>query len=117
VGQIRVAFSLPAKDAAEAPSEWLAYIEWFSMFTSPESDHGMHKIKRSMEGGGRVASTIPVSSIQRSVHLFPKFGQEVLEDWTLDNVLEKCSAFYLNPFRCPYGNSTIKRMILCITVK
>ena len=91
-------FSLPAGDAAEAPSERLAYVEWFSVFTSPESDHGMHKLKRSMKGGERVASIIPVSSIRRSVHLFPKFGREVPEDWTSDNVLEKCGTLYLNPF-------------------
>ena len=90
-------FSVPG-DEAQAPSERLAYVEWFSKFTSPESDHRMHKLKRSMDGGARVASIIPVSSIRRSVHLFPKFGRVVPEDWTSDNVLEKCIAFYLNPF-------------------
>jgi len=58
----------------------------------------MHKLKRAMQDGARVASIIPVSSIRRSVHLFPKFSQAVPEDWTSDNVLEKCSTFYLNPF-------------------
>lgn len=97
MGQIRVVFSLPDHEA-RAPSERLAYVEWFSAFTSPESDHGMHRLKRSMEGGERVASIVPVSSIRRSTHLFPKFGPVVPEDWTSDNVLEKCSTFYLNPF-------------------
>jgi len=97
VGQIRVVFSLPDSEA-RAPPERLAYVEWFSKFTSPEHDHGMHKLKRSAEGGERVASIIPVSSIRRSAHLFPKFGRVVPEDWTSDNVLEKCSTFYLNPF-------------------
>jgi hypothetical protein len=90
-------FSLPV-DGTQDPTERLAYVEWFSKFTLPESDHGMHKLKRSVQAGGRVASIIPVSSIRRSVHLFPKFGQEVPEDWTSDNVLEWCSTFYLNPF-------------------
>ncbi|KAF9653353.1 hypothetical protein BDM02DRAFT_3135525 [Thelephora ganbajun] len=58
----------------------------------------MHRLKCSVEGGGRVASTIPVSSIQRSVHLFLEFGRVVPEDWTSDNVLEKRGTFYLNPF-------------------
>ena len=97
VGQIRVVFSLPRAEA-QVPSEHLAYVEWFTKFTFPENDHGMHKLKRSMEGGEHVASIIPVSSIRCSVHLFPKFGQVVPEDWTSDNVLEKCSTFYLNPF-------------------
>ena len=97
MGQIRVVFSLPDREA-RAPSERLAYVEWFSKFTSPESDHGMHKLKRGVEGGERVASIVPVSSIRRSAHLFPKFGRAIPEDWTSDNVLEKCSTFYLNPF-------------------
>jgi len=92
-----VVFSLP-EDDTQAPSERLAYVEWFSKFTSPESDHGMHKLKRSMENGARVASIIPISSIRRSVHLFPRFGRVIPEDWTSDNVLENCSTFYLNPF-------------------
>lgn len=81
MGQIRVVFSLPT-DQARVPSERLAYVEWFSNFTLPESDHGMYKLKRSIEDGERVASIIPVSSIRRSVHLFPKFGREVPDDWT-----------------------------------
>jgi len=97
VGQIRVVFSLP-EDGTQAPPERLTYVEWFSKFTSPESDHGMHKLKRSVESGDRVASIIPISSIRRSVHLFPKFDKVVPEGWTSDNVLEKCSTFYLNPF-------------------
>lgn len=97
MGQIRVVFSLP-EDEAEAPSERLAYVEWFSKFNSPENNHGMHKLKRSADDGARVASVIPISSIRRSVHLFPRFGQVVPEDWTSDNVLENCSTFYLNPF-------------------
>ena len=97
VGQIRVMFSL-LNDDTRAPSERLAYVEWFSKFTSPESDHGMHKLKRSVESVERVASIVPISTVRRSVHLFPKFGRVVPEDWTSDNVLEKCSTFYLNPF-------------------
>lgn len=97
MGQIRVVFSLPA-GKAQAPSERLAYVEWFSKFTLPEANHGMHKLKRSMQDGHRIASVIPVSSIRRSTHLFPKFGPVVPEEWTSDNVLEKCSTFYLNPF-------------------
>lgn len=97
MGQIRVLFSLPA-DEAGVPSERLAYVEWFSEFTLPESDHGMHKVKRSVQDGERVASVVPISFIRRSVHLFPKFGREIPEGWTSNNVLERCSTFYLNPF-------------------
>jgi hypothetical protein len=97
VGQVRVVFSLPANET-QTPSERLAYIKWFSKFTFPENNHGMHKLKHSVQDSDRVASIIPVSSIRRSAHLFPKFGRVVPEDWTSENVLEKCNTFYLNPF-------------------
>jgi hypothetical protein len=97
IGQIRVVFSLPG-DNATSPPERLAYVEWFSDFSNPESNHKMHKVKHSVRNGERVVSVIPVSSIRRSVHLFPRFGRVVPEDWTSDNVLEKCNTFYLNPF-------------------
>jgi hypothetical protein len=58
----------------------------------------MYKISRSLEDRGRVASVVPISTIVRSAHLFPKFGQAVPGEWTSNNVLKKCSTFYLNPF-------------------
>jgi hypothetical protein len=62
----------------------------------------MYKLSRSFSTDGeRLASIVPVSLIQRSVHLFPKWGQSAAEiaDWTSDNVLELCDIFYLNPFK------------------
>ena len=97
VGQVRVIFSLPNSTDGTSPQH-LAYIEWFTKFTAPDRDHQMFKLNRSLENGERVASIIPISTIRRSVHLFPKFGPVVPEGWTSDNVLEKCPAFYLNPF-------------------
>ena len=68
IGQIQVVFSLSV-DEAQAPSERLAYVEWFSKFTLPESDHGMHKLKRSVENGRHIASIVPLYSTQCSIHL------------------------------------------------
>ena len=97
MGQIRVIFTLP--DSVDGvPPERLAYVEWFSPFTLPDDDHRMFKLNRSLEGGERVASIIPISTIRRSAHLFPKFGPSVPEGWSSENVLEKCTTFYLNSF-------------------
>ena len=93
MGQVRVIFTLP-----ENADEHLAYIEWFSKFLAPEPDHGMLRLNRMPDGGDRVTSIVPVSSIRRSVHLFPKFGPKVPEHWTSTNVLEECTTFYLNSF-------------------
>ena len=97
VGQVRVIFTLP-NGVDGVPSERLAYVDWFSKFTTPDRDHRMFKLGRSLEDGGRIASIVPISTIRRSVHLFPKFGSSVPEGWSSDNVLEKCGTFYLNPF-------------------
>ena len=97
MGQVRVVFALPG-EVDGASTELLAYVEWFSKFTVPDRDHQMFKLNRSLEDDERVASIVPVSTIRRSVHLFPKFGPVVPDGWTSDNVLEKCTLFYLNPF-------------------
>ncbi|EJF60366.1 hypothetical protein DICSQDRAFT_147841 [Dichomitus squalens LYAD-421 SS1] len=106
VGQIRVVFTLP--DAALAyyfpgappeqrPPRHLAYVEWFSKFSaSPEKTSGFYKVSRSLKDGERLVSVIPVGLIQRSIHLTPKWNGPARSDWTSENVLEKCTAFYVN---------------------
>ena len=98
MGQIRVIFTLRAGSVDGISTEPLAYVKWFSKFATPDRNHQMFKLSRSLEGGERIASIVPVSTIQRSAHLFPKFGPAVPEGWTSNNVLEKCATFYLNSF-------------------
>ncbi|KAJ7150608.1 hypothetical protein C8R46DRAFT_914692, partial [Mycena filopes] len=83
----------------------LAYVEWFSKFPrNPDPNHGMYKISRPVE---RAASIIPVSQIRRSVHLFPEFGPVAPRDWTSNNVLERCSKFYVSPWSDRHAYITI----------
>lgn len=82
----------------------LAYVEWFSEFRrDPEANHLMYKINRAFKDGKRVASIIPVSDIDRSVVIFPRFGLNSPRHWTMDRVLEECSVFYVNPFTDPHS--------------
>ena len=97
VGQVLVIFALP-NGVDGVPSEHLAYVDWFSKFTRPDRDHQMFKLSRSLEDSKRIASIVPISTIRRSVHLFPKFGSSVPEGWSSDNMLKKCGTFYLNLF-------------------
>ncbi|KAJ6479726.1 hypothetical protein C8R45DRAFT_1054433 [Mycena sanguinolenta] len=107
VAQVRVVFSLKPQHiqslfgpgpGATAPKH-LAYVEWFSSFTSqPEPHHLMYMIKRSVKDGDRMASIIPLANIRRSVHLLPKFGPVAPPHWTSADVLDQCPAFFVNCF-------------------
>ncbi len=109
VGQVRVVFSLPENSYPKLfphsppPPRHLAYVEWFSRFAAvPDQDLKLYKVSRSANTSGeRCAAIVPVSLIQRSVHLFPKWGRDpvAFHTWTSDTVLENCSTFYVNCFK------------------
>jgi hypothetical protein len=81
------------------PPQHLAYVEWFSPFPiNPEPDHQLFKITRPLDAHQRQASIIPVTRIQRSVHLIPMFGPRVPQSWASDNVMDKCETFFVNCF-------------------
>ncbi|KAI0765853.1 hypothetical protein BD413DRAFT_697536 [Trametes elegans] len=109
IAQVRVVFTLPGAaldyffptlQPHQRPPRHLAYVEWFSKFANaPDRNSRMFKVTRTLEGGERVGSIIPVSLIERSVHLIPKWSGAVPRAWTSENVLEECSTFYVNPFK------------------
>ncbi|KAH8101620.1 hypothetical protein BXZ70DRAFT_1019531, partial [Cristinia sonorae] len=113
VAQVRLIFSLPKRAAplfseTRQPPKYLAYVEWFKDFTFPLDDHGLYKIKRSLSPvGERLASIIPLSSIRRSVYLFPEFGPVVNRDWTSGDILENCAAYYVDCFSDRHAYHTI----------
>ncbi len=83
------------------PPAHLAYVEWFSTFAArPEAASGMYRLKRQLAGDGSpLVSVLPVSVIQSSVHLFPKWGRTVPVDWTNENVLDRSSTFSLSNYK------------------
>ncbi|KAI0313724.1 hypothetical protein OF83DRAFT_1086147 [Amylostereum chailletii] len=105
VVQVRLIFTLSQKamraafpHAVKLPSHF-AYVELFSRFLShPDPKHRMYSITCSFRGLARRAALIPVDRIQRSVHLFPKFGPSKPPNWNSANVLELCNNFNVNPF-------------------
>ncbi|KAG1721776.1 hypothetical protein EDB19DRAFT_1960263 [Suillus lakei] len=100
-GGIEVIFSLPSKSVpllfpptVKVPTHF-AYIEWFEPFASaPNRHHGLYKLSRSLHGGEKVASIVPLANIVCSVHLMPNFGAVVPREWTSDTVLDNCNTFW-----------------------
>lgn len=113
MAQVRVIFSLRDSDAAtlfppdKYPPRYMAYVEWFSPFQRPDPVHGMYKVQRQLRDGGRPGSIIPLTSIQRSVHLLPIFGPDIPPHWTSANVLDECPKFLVNSYTDRHTHGTI----------
>lgn len=108
VAQLRVIFRIPIKylrglfKGKHPIPRYLVYIERFEPFNLrvQKGAHGLYQVKRSVgNDGAHLASIVPLGHIQRSVHLFPAFGQKPPGQlWTRANVLDLCTTFYLNSF-------------------
>ena len=105
IAQVRVVFHIPSKwvnDVAPSlgisPPTHLAYVEWFTpLTTTPDPKHLMYRVSRQMQDGSRCASIIPVDWIRCSIHLLPRIGPIIPQDWNSFTVLDKCHTFYVNP--------------------
>jgi hypothetical protein len=77
--------------------EPLTYVEWFTPLTTTDPDLGMYIIGASNRNLRRRTSVIPVSYIQRSCHLIPKFGKAPINPtWHSFNILDQNIKFYVN---------------------
>ena len=114
VVQVRVIFRLPNTAmhlflAHRKPPRHLAYVEWFSPFpAAPEPGYLMYKVTRTIRDGQRIASILPVQSFRRSVHLFPKCGPSIPQDWTSSTVLDESPGFLVSPFSDRNAYATIR---------
>lgn len=96
VGQVRAIFQLPEEFGSQHHP--LAYIEWFTPLQTRVADLEMYRVSRSFRMHRRRVTIIPISQIERSVHLIPEFGRRMDTTWTTHNVLEKCKSFFINPY-------------------
>jgi hypothetical protein len=105
VVRVKVIFSIPEplrlslfKPGIDVPKH-LAYVEWYSPLDSRDPNHRMFKIFPLKDSEGtRICSVIPLTDVQRSVHLIPRFGPVAPVTWTSNNVLDECNTFFLNDF-------------------
>jgi hypothetical protein len=105
IGQVRCIFKLPAAagslfTGSRKPPTYLAYVDWFTPFTTASigRSHGLYKVSRYKVNGIPQSSVIPVNQIEFSVHLFPQFGPVAPAHWKSSNVLASATHFYVNPF-------------------
>lgn len=107
IGRVRVVFTLP-NDKLDTlippnipPPTHLAYVEWFTKLArTPEIASGLYRVKKETTADGTcAASIIPLDSITRSIHLFPKWGGAVPPAWTCETVLDLAPSFLVNIFK------------------
>ena len=101
VSQVHIIFLLPSKYGSFTHP--LAYVEWFTLFHSPVIDLRMYQVSRSTQSSCHHASIIPVTQIEHSIHLIPKFGRVMNITLSVDDVLELCKTVYVNPYVCHLG--------------
>ena len=95
VGRVRAIFLLPGV-FGDHP-EPLAYIEWFTPLSTMDPDLGMYIIGASSKNHRRRTSIIPISKIERSCHLIPRFGKGSIDPtWHSTNILDQNVKFYVN---------------------
>ena len=94
VAQVQVIFHLPQEYGTF--THLLAYIEWFTAFSTPTANLGMYQISHSFCSHHRQASIIPTTQIKCSVNLILKFEKQMDVSWSVDDVLERCKYFYVN---------------------
>jgi hypothetical protein len=95
VGRIRAIFKLP--EVFGDHPEPLAYVEWFTPLTTMDPDLGMFVIGASSRHHRRRTSVVPISKIERSCHLIPRFGKAPINPtWHSANILDQEIKFYVN---------------------
>ncbi|KAH7916503.1 hypothetical protein BJ138DRAFT_995434, partial [Hygrophoropsis aurantiaca] len=97
VAQVRVIFRLPQIYGVQSVHP-LAYIEWFTPFSSPDAISGLYSVSRSTRMHQPHAEVIEVTRLVRGCHLIPKFGRHINAGWTSMNVGDLCHSFFVNPY-------------------
>ncbi|KAJ7266482.1 hypothetical protein B0H12DRAFT_1010761, partial [Mycena haematopus] len=96
IAQIRAIFRLPPQYGTYPHP--LAYVEWFTPFNQPDKATGFYIVQRSSRSHHRNSAIVSVEHFVRHCHLSGKCGKNIDRRWTTDNVLDKATHFYFNPY-------------------
>ncbi|KAI0081369.1 hypothetical protein K474DRAFT_1759598 [Panus rudis PR-1116 ss-1] len=97
--RVRVIFKTPAQFVLLGTrQEALAYVEWYTPFTRVDNTVHMHYVARSTRNNLPNASIVRVQDIVAPCHLIPRCNQKIDPSWSSENVLERASYFYVNPY-------------------
>lgn len=97
VAHVKVLFKLPGIYGLHTAHP-LAYVEWYTPFGVPDPVTGLFTIRRSTRNNHVYGEIIGVDRIVRNCHLLPKYGRKKDTTWTTVNVVERCPAFFPNPY-------------------
>lgn len=112
VGQVHAIFSLPERAIcllfpdpviAQQVPQHLVYIDWLSKFTTSPDEHFHMYTVRKLTGTAKLASVVPLTMVEHSIHLFPKWGGQAPVQWTSDSVLDDCMSFFVNQYKDPHS--------------
>ncbi|KAJ7193265.1 hypothetical protein GGX14DRAFT_593074 [Mycena pura] len=97
VAQVKVLFQLPRVYGLRTAHP-LAYVEWYTPFSTPDPISGLYTVKRSTRNNHIYGEIIGVDRIVQNCHLLPKFGRKKDSTWTSQNVVQKCTTFFPSPY-------------------
>ena len=90
-------FNLPPQFGLDVSGP-LVYVEWFTPLGLPDSTTGMHIVKRSTRHHKRNSQIVSINDLVCGCHLMAKCGTPIDKSFSTDDVLEKATHFFVNPY-------------------
>ncbi|KAE9386962.1 hypothetical protein BT96DRAFT_1026018 [Gymnopus androsaceus JB14] len=97
VAHVRVLFTLPRIYGLSIETP-LAYVEWFTPFSTCHSSSGLYSLSRSTRMRHVYGEIVDAGRIIRNCYLSPNFGRVKNPSWTSINVVDDCKMFFFDPY-------------------
>ncbi len=94
--RLKVIFELPAEYGRITHP--LVYLEWYTPFHRVDPGTGLYQVSVSTRNRMPNSVILPANRVLGYCHLAGKCGAAIPVSWTSENVLDKASVFYVNPY-------------------